>query len=164
MQDRLAPAFLSAGFAPHPAFPPGYDKASRAYHQKFLAPPEPDGLRLINLTYDPTEAAWDVTGNFHPCADAAAQVAHLGRDARTWTTALSHLPRRDSVLIPNAGWAFWRSASRQIDFDRRSGLPVGLQQNLDDALRGMPEFLDHLGRPALKGTKPSILPNYGLYD
>jgi hypothetical protein len=164
IQDRLAPAILDAGFAPHPAFPPRFDAGSGSYHQRFIAPAAADGLRLIDLNYDPAACAWQVSGCFYLCADAASRIAPLGRNARKWTTALSHLPRRDSLLIPVTGWPFRHPTSRQVDFNPHSGQPEGLAKNLDAALRGLPEFLDHLGRPTRKGKRPSMLPDYGLYD
>lgn len=164
IQDRLAPAFLQAGFAAHPAFPPAFDPASGVFHRKFIAPAGSDGLRLVELTYDPGTCVWQVSGYFYLCPDAASRTAALGRDSHAWTAALSHLPRRDSLLIPITGWPFRRPTTRQVDFNLHSGLPEGLAKNLDAALRGLPEFLDHLGRPTRKGKRPSMLPDYGLYD
>lgn len=164
IQDRLARAILDAGFAPHPAFPPGFDASRGCYDQKFIAPAAADGLRLIHLSYDTATCAWQVSGHFYLCADAASRIAPLGRNARDWTDALSHLPRRDSLLIPNTGWPFRRPTARQVDFNPHSGQPEGLAKALDAALRGLPDFLDHLGRPTRKGKRPSILPDYGLYD
>jgi len=164
IQDRLAPAFFAAGFAPHPAFPPGFHADRSSYNQKFVAPAAADGLRLIDLSYDTGTCAWQVSGCFYLCPDAASRIAPLGRSAREWTTALSHLPRRDSLLIPVTGWPFRRPTSRQVDFNPHSGQPQGLAKNLDAAQRGLPEFLDHLGRPSRKGKRPSMLPDYGLYD
>lgn len=144
----LAPTFRRAGFAPHPAYPPGFDSTARAYEAVFLGQPAADGLRLIYLSYNPHEPAWQVIGQLFVCQDAAARVARLGKRADDWTADLASLPRRRNDLVPSAGWAFWRGADRLITFKERSGAAKGLAASLQSALRGWPEFLASLLRRA----------------
>ena len=56
LYDGLAPALRDAGYLPHPGCPPRYDGSNLAYDGSFLAPPAPDGLRIIQLSYTPAAA------------------------------------------------------------------------------------------------------------
>lgn len=147
IHDRLAPAFQAAGYAPHPAFPPTFERSDQAYECAFNGPARPDGLRLINLSYGPQEAAWHVIGHLYTCPDAKVRINRLGNSAADWLADLQTLPRRRSDLIPSEGWQIWRRASRHIEFDPRNGKAKALEFVLTSALRGLPEFLDLLNRP-----------------
>jgi hypothetical protein len=145
----LAPAFRRAGFVPHPAYAPGFDSVARAYEAVFLGRPAADGLRLIYLSYNPHEPAWQVIGQLFACSDARDRTTRLGSSAEDWTADLASQPSRRSDLLPNAGWAFWRGADRLITFKDHSGTAQGLSASLQSALRGWPEFVADLMRRAM---------------
>lgn len=147
LHHQLSVAFVGAGYRPHPAYPPVFEQHNRSYQCAFLGPAALDGLRLIDIYYDPHAACWNVLGHLYACPDAAARIVALGESTLDWTVALQSLPRRRCDLEPGAGWAFWRVATRRVRFDRATGAPKKLELVLDAALRGVPDFLTVLNRP-----------------
>ena len=143
----LAPTFLGAGLNPHPVWQPGWDKDTVQHRAEYLAPPAPDGIRRVILTYGPADQGWAVLGLYHPCPDAAERLTAGTALGPGWAACLQGLPFRQNPLMPWKRRLVWRVwVNRQLHFDA-TGAPLALDATQTAILNGWPAFWKTLNRP-----------------